>query len=272
MSTTDDFLAEQPGATTRPLTGDLRTRFFDAHFHIIDPRFPLVANQGYLPPFFTIADYRASTANFRVIGGAIVSGSFQSFDQRYLVAALLEMGKHFVGVTQLPATVSDEQILELDEVGVRAVRFNLYRGGSESIERLEEMAWRVYELVGWHVELYLNSRDLPDLMPRLLALPCVSIDHLGLSREGLPYVVKLAEQGVYIKATGFGRCDFDVPEALRMIYEANPGALLFGTDLPSTRAPRPFADTDVTLVLETLGEKAGRQILSENAAALYKLA
>lgn len=272
MSTTDDSLADLPVATTRQLSGDLRTRFFDAHFHIIDPRFPLVENQGYLPPFFTIADYQARTTNFRVIGGAVVSGSFQGFDQRYLVAALHELGRQFVGVTQLPATASNEQILELDEVGVRAVRFNLYRGGSESIDRLEGMARRVYELAGWHVELYLDSRDLPDLMPRLLALPCVSIDHLGLSREGLPHVVKLAEQGGYIKATGFGRCDFDVPEALRAIYAANPGALIFGTDLPSTRASRPFAESDVELVLETLGVEAARRVLSENAAALYKLA
>lgn len=271
MSAMDDLLAEEPVAMMRPRTGDLRTRFFDSHFHIIDPRFPLVASQGYLPPIFTIADYRASTANFRVIGGAVVSGSFQGFDQRYLVAALLELGERFVGVTQLPATVTDEEILELDEVGVRAVRFNLYRGGSESIERLEEMARRIFDLVGWHVELYVNSRDLPDLMPRLLRLPRVSIDHLGLAREGLPHVHKLAEQGVFVKATGFGRCDFEVADALRSIYAANPGALIFGTDLPSTRAPRPFAETDVALVLDTLGVSASRRVLFENALMLYKL-
>jgi hypothetical protein len=32
---------------------------FDAHFHVIDPRFPLVPNQGFLPDPFTVADYRA---------------------------------------------------------------------------------------------------------------------------------------------------------------------------------------------------------------------
>jgi len=31
---------------------------FDAHLHIIDPRFPLVANQGFLPDPFAVADYR----------------------------------------------------------------------------------------------------------------------------------------------------------------------------------------------------------------------
>lgn len=272
MPTPGDFTADQSANIPRSRTGDLRPRLFDSHFHIIDPRFPLVPNQGYLPPPYTVADYRASTANFNIIGGAVVSGSFQGFDQRYLVAGLLELGSRFVGVTQLPADASDEQILELDEVGVRAVRFNLYRGGSEGINRLEEMAWRVFELVGWHVELYVDSRDLPDLVPRLLALPRVSIDHLGLAHAGLPHILRLAERGVSIKATGFGRCDLDVPEALRAIYAANPSALIFGTDLPSTRARRPFEEADVALILDTLGAEAGRHVLFENAYTLYKLA
>ena len=57
---------------------------FDAHFHIIDPRFPLVANNGYLPDPFTATDYRARAAALHVTGGAVVSGSFQAFDQTYL--------------------------------------------------------------------------------------------------------------------------------------------------------------------------------------------
>ena len=35
---------------------------FDTHFHIIDPRFPVMENQGFLPPVFTVDDYRARTA------------------------------------------------------------------------------------------------------------------------------------------------------------------------------------------------------------------
>lgn len=271
MSATDDLLTREPLARARPETGDLRPRLFDGHLHIIDPRFPLVPNQGYLPPAFTIADYRARTAGFNIVGGAVVTSSFQGDDQRFLVAALLSLGERFVGVTHLPPAMTDAQILELDEIGVRAVRFNLYRGGLAGSEQLEEVAWRVFDLAGWHIELYIDSRDLPELMPRLLALPRVSIDHLGLAREGLPHVLKLAEQGVYIKATGFGRCDFDIPQALQAIYRANPGVLVFGTDLPSTRAQRPFAAADLAVVQEALGPTAARQVLGENAGALYKL-
>lgn len=243
---------------------------FDSHFHIIDSRFPLVPNQGYLPDDFTCADYRQRTGNIALKGGAVVSGSFQALDQSYLVDALSMLGPGFVGVTQLPATVSDEEVLRLNSFGVRAVRFNLKRGGSEGVEHLEEMARRVYDLAGWHVELYVDSRDLADLKDTLVGLPAVSIDHLGLSKDGFPNLLALVEKGVRVKATGFGRVDFDVRDALRQIAAANPDALMFGTDLPSTRAPRPYLDEDLELVLDALGEELGRKALYDNAVAFYR--
>jgi predicted TIM-barrel fold metal-dependent hydrolase len=102
-----------------------RPPLFDAHLHVIDPRFPLVPNGGYLPPAFTVADYQARTAQLDVIGGAVVSGSFQAFDQTYLLAALAELGPGFVGVTQLPASVPDEQVVALAEAGVSGRRRHL---------------------------------------------------------------------------------------------------------------------------------------------------
>ena len=66
-----------------------------------------------------------------------------------------------------------------------------------------------------------------------------------------------------VKATGFGRVDFDVRSALTDLYAANPRSLMFGTDLPSTRAPRPYLDDDYTLVLETLGEERRRMFCTK---------
>jgi predicted TIM-barrel fold metal-dependent hydrolase len=245
-------------------------KLFDSHFHIIDRRFPLVPNNGYLPDDFTCADYLARTGNYDLAGGAIVSGSFQAFDQGYLRDALEKLGPRFTGVTQLPAAVADAEILELDAAGVRAVRFNIKRGGSETVEHLDRVARRVHELAGWHVELYVDAKELGGLFNTLVALPAVSIDHLGLSKEGLPLLLKLAERGGRIKATGFGRVDFDVRGTLHDLYAANPDALMFGTDLPSTRAPRPYADDDLLLVVEALGEAAARKVLYDNAVTFYR--
>ena len=245
-------------------------QLFDTHIHIIDKQFPLVQNNGYLPEEFTCEDYLDRMKEYHLVGGAVVSGSFQAFDQKYLVNALKRLGPRFVGVTQVPATVTDEELLDLESAGVRAIRFNLKRGGSAKVRYLDTLARRAHEVTGWHVELYVDSKELASLYPVLVALPAVSIDHLGLSREGFVTLLKLVENGVHVKATGFGRVDFDIKIALTELFAANPDALMFGTDLPSTRAPRPYEDDDFKLVIEVLGPKKALKVLFENAARFYR--
>ena len=243
---------------------------FDAHFHIIDPRFPLVANQGYLPPDFAASDYLAAAEPLGVTGGAVVGGSFQAFDQTYLVDALATLGPGFVGVTQALADISDDTIAELDRLGVRAVRFNLRRGGSAGLDQVEAMARRVYEVAGWHVEFYADAAALEPHLPLLKSLPQIAVDHLGLTAQGLTNLLKLAGHGAKVKATGFGRLDFDIAEALKAVDRANPTALMFGTDMPSTRAPRPFEAGDIDLLVDALGETGARRALRDNAVAFYR--
>jgi len=248
----------------------LKQKYFDCHFHIIDKNFPVVANQGFMPDAFTAQDYLARVKDIELCGGAVVSGSFQELDQTYLYHALKVLGPTFVGVTQVPQTIADQELKQLNDAGVRAVRFNVKRGGSEDIRHLETFARRVHQLVDWHTELYVDSRELSDLFDTLASLPKVSIDHLGLSKAGFPTLLKLAEKGVRVKATGFGRVDFDVKPALTELYAANPKALMFGTDLPSTRAPRPYLDSDYTLILETLGEEKAANVFYKNAIEFYR--
>ena len=244
-------------------------RIFDAHFHIIDFEFPITENQGYIPPSYLVEDYQKNTAELNVVGGAIVSGSFQGFDQNYLLKALKQLGPNFCGVTQLPFDVTDEEILHLHAHGVRALRFNIKRGGSEDLSKLDYFARRVYDLAGWHSELYIDAKELPEIAATIAALPAISIDHLGLSEEGLPHLLHLVDKGIRVKATGFGRVELDVENALKAIYNVNPEGLMFGTDLPSTRAKRPFNVTDITLIQTIFDELAVDKILYTNALNWY---
>lgn len=244
-------------------------RIFDAHFHIIDFNFPIIENQGYTPPSYIVADYQKDTVNLQIAGGAIVSGSFQGFDQAYLLKALKQLGPTFCGVTQLPNTVTDDEIVHLHNNGVRALRFNIKRGGSEDLSQLDTFARRVYDLVGWHSELYIDAKELPEIASTIEALPAISIDHLGLLEEGLPHLLKLVDKGIRVKATGFGRVELDVQHALQAIYHVNPDALMFGTDLPSTRAKRPFNNADVELIQQLFDQQAADKILYENALQWY---
>jgi predicted TIM-barrel fold metal-dependent hydrolase len=188
----------------------LKQKYFDCHFHIIDKNFPVVPNQGFMPDAFTSEDYLARVKAIDLCGGAVVSGSFQELDQSYLFHALKVLGPTFVGVTQVPQTISDPELQELHDAGVRAVRFNIKRGGSEDVRHLESFARRVHKLLGWHTELYIDSTELSGLFDTLVSLPAVSIDHLGLSKAGFPTLIKLVEKGVRVKShrfrTGRLRC------------------------------------------------------------------
>jgi predicted TIM-barrel fold metal-dependent hydrolase len=244
---------------------------FDSHFHIIDPNFPLVPNNGFVPEAFTVENYLKRMSSYDLVGGVVVSGSFQAFDQGYLLSALKMLGNNFVGVTQVPASITDEELNVLNLAGVRAVRFNLKRGGSEGVKHLENMAKRVHDLFSWHVELYVDSAKLAELKSVIVSLPSVSIDHLGLSKLGLPDIRYLLERNIKVKACGFGRVDFDVMTVLPELYSINPSSLMFGTDLPSTRAPRVYQDADFLLVQDALkDEQACMSVFNRNARVFYR--
>ena len=215
------------------------------------------------PEPFTVSDYRSRVAGLDVVGGAVVSGSFQAYDQTYLVDALAQLGPGFVGVANVPSDIGDAEVLALAEAGVRAFRVNLFRGGDVAQIAL---APRLYALAGWHLEVYLDARDLPELAPKLALAPRLVIDHLGMTQVGLPALLGLVKDGAYVKASGFGRIDVDPYSALRAIAAVNPGAAVFGSDLPGTRAQRPFEAADIELVAEAAGERA----LYDNALALYR--
>ncbi|TSD94414.1 amidohydrolase family protein [Skermania sp. ID1734] len=245
---------------------------FDALVHIIDPRFELVENEGFLPDYFTIADCRARMAGFHVTGGAVVAGSYQGTNPACIAAALDELGPGWVGVAQLDPDASDDDIAEMDRMGVRAVRFNLKRGASD-IALLTHQALRANEIAGWHAELYVDGSMLASLEPVLAKLPAVSIDHLGLSSEAVPYLLDLVDRGARVKTTGFGRLDpeFDVVDTMRRLYAVNPEALMFGSDLPGTRAERPFEPGDIDLIAGAVGDDLPL-VLESNARSYYRVA
>jgi predicted TIM-barrel fold metal-dependent hydrolase len=240
---------------------------FDTHFHIIDPRFPVMENQGFLPPIFTVDDYRRRTAGLGIKGGTVIAGSFQGTQTQYMYDALQKLGPTFVGVIQIPATVTDEEIFSLNAAGVRAVRFNLYRGGSAGIADLDRL---VHDVAGWHAELYVDASTLEPIFDTVANLPKISIDHLGMTQAGLPKLLALAGRGAKVKATGFGRTEVDVPSALRDLASANPECLMFGSDLPSQRARRPFLPSDIDLIGETLGDALAQKVFWDNAVAFYR--
>lgn len=200
------------GPDTRAIAA--QRRLFDGHIHIIDHRFPIVANQGYVPPHFPLDDYLAEVRPLGVTGGAIASGSFQGFDQTYLIDVLGRLGEGWVGVTQIPNDYPDREIARLAALGVRALRFNLFRGRIDNIDDVIALATRCHAVAGWHAEMYVDAATLAPHTGKLACLPGLCIDHLGMTEAGMPVLLDLISAGCKVKASGFGRVSLDVPRAL----------------------------------------------------------
>lgn len=278
-----------------------KIRCFDCHFHIIDDRFPLYRNQGFLPSNFLLNDYTSQIVadpRIDVVSGAIVSASYQKFDQTYLVDALKKLNNFgdktvhgkFVGVTQLES-LDDDFCMMLDDVGVRAIRFNLARGVTIDVNEISCFANHLHQRFGWHAEFYLDTSLLHEdkiFMELLCTLPTtISIDHCGLTARGQTALLELMQRRhkegrlTYVKLTGFGRYQGTqqeletVLEALLTLY---PRYVMFATDLPCTRAQRPYMPADVELLLQCLAnvyrDIAEQQVVIEqvfyrNAMTLY---
>ncbi|TWT01535.1 2-pyrone-4,6-dicarboxylate hydrolase [Planomicrobium sp. CPCC 101079] len=250
-------------------------KIFDSHFHIIDPEFPLKENQGFIPDYFTVDDYlkELKEMSVEVTGGAVVSGSYQGYYQEYFKEAISELGNNFVGITQLPIDTTDEDILKLNNVGIKGIRFNLYRGLSSSPQEIKELSERVYKLCGWKTELYLNLQAIDEDLEKLIfALPKVSIDHLGMHECPTDKLKKIVNADIPIRLTGFGRIGYErdeIKELIPILYSENPSSLIFGSDLPSTRAKYRFSYDDIKLVKETIGKEAQDRIFFQNGESWY---
>ena len=246
-------------------------RIFDSHFHIIDHRYPLQPNHGFIPNEFLVENYQHAMRDQNVIGGVVVSGSFQDIDYSYVQPALNKLGPKFVATIQIHTDIQEETIAKLNALGVRGIRFNLVRGNHVSTNEIRDLADKVYAIAEWHCEFYVDSAHLHNLFSTLSKLPAVSIDHLGLSQTGFDDIIRLAELGIRIKASGFGRVNFDVSTALQIIHSINPSALMFGSDLPGTRARRVFSSQDIHLIENSFASSDVERILYKNALKFYRI-
>ncbi|MDO5731003.1 amidohydrolase family protein [Corynebacterium sphenisci] len=263
----------------------------DAHFHVIAAR-DLQPELPDAPRPFPVDAYLQAVGRVaeevdwaRFTGGVVVGGSRRD-RARTLVEALEQLeleaaaagrapadgGRAFIGMITGTADLGAERVLALDARGVRAVRFNLLRGQEVADGDLLAVAHRVHDLAGWATDVAVDVTARPGLVARLPELDRVCVNHLGMAEAGVDAVVDLAARGVRVKATGFGRLPFPPADALRRIHRANPGALIFGTDLPGTRAERRFGGADLELLLDVLGEWELPRVLHDNARALYRFA
>ena len=92
-----------------------------------------------------------------------------------------ELQRQGEGVAFVGEEVTDGELKAMDRAGVRGVRFNFVRRLVDFTPRevLERIAARIAPL-GWHIVVYFEMPDLPELESFFTSLPTtVVVDHMG---------------------------------------------------------------------------------------------
>jgi 2-pyrone-4,6-dicarboxylate lactonase len=231
----------------------------DAHCHVFGPgaQFPYAPERKYTPcdaskdELFALRDHLGFTRN------VIVQATCHGRDNRAMLDALRAANGLARGVATVGRDVSDAELQAMHEAGVRGVRFNFVKRLVDFTPRDEllEIAHRIAPL-GWHVVIYFEAPDLPELWDFFSQLPTpVVVDHMGrpdvtqpADGEGFGLFMRfMAEHpNVWCKVTcperlsvsgpkaldGAQDCYRDVQPFARRVVEAHPDRVLWGTDWP----------------------------------------
>ncbi|MDR0478896.1 MAG: amidohydrolase family protein, partial [Burkholderiaceae bacterium] len=155
----------------------------DAHCHVFGPgaQFPYAPERKYTPCDASKAQLFGLRDHLGFARNVIVQATCHGADNRALVDALEASGGRARGVATVRRDISDGQLQALHAAGVRGVRFNFVKRLVDFTpkDELLEIAGRVAAL-GWHVVIYFEAVDLPELWDFFTALPTtVVVDHMG---------------------------------------------------------------------------------------------
>lgn len=231
----------------------------DAHCHVFGPGeiFPYAPERKYTPCDASREQLSALRDWLGFSRNVIVQATCHGADNRALIDALVYAKGKARGVATVRRTVSDDELRALHGVGVRGVRFNFVKRLVDFTpkEELLEIAERIAPL-GWHVVVYFEAADLPELWDFFTALPtAVVVDHMG--RPDIGKGVDSAEFGLFVRLMseheniwskvtcperlsisgpaardGQRRAYDDVVPFARRLVETFPDRVLWGTDWP----------------------------------------
>lgn len=230
----------------------------DAHCHVFGPasEFPFAPERKYTPcdagkdQLFALRDRLGVSRN------VIVQATCHGADNSAMVDAVRSAGGRARGVATVRPDVSAAALARLHEAGVRGVRFNFLKRlvSAAPQDELAEIARKVAPL-GWHIVIYFEAADLPELEGFFASLPApLVVDHMGRPDVSQPadgpefsrFLRFVERNDVWVKVSCPERLSLAGPPALdgerdayrdvvpfgRRVIEEFPDAVLWGTDWP----------------------------------------
>jgi D-galactarolactone isomerase len=207
-------------------------------------------------------------------------------DNTCLLDALAEFKDAARGIFLVTPDTPRETLGAWNEAGGRGARFFMLPGAILTWDMLEPVARNVAEF-GWHIQLQLDGRTLPDYEEKILRLPCpVVIDHngkflepVGPDHPGLKSLLRLLDSGkVWVKASapyetsrtgGPGYSDIGI--IAKRLIDAAPDRIVWASNWPHGAQKQKPDDADLLDLLLALAPSSDlrRKILADNPARLY---
>ena len=155
----------------------------DAHCHVFGPgaEFPFAPERKYTPCDASKAQLFALRDHLGFERNVIVQATCHGADNRAMVDACQAAGGKARGIATVRRSISDQELHALHSAGVRGVRFNFVKRLVDFTpkDELLEIAHRIAPL-NWHIVIYFEAQDLPELWDFFTALPTVLVvDHMG---------------------------------------------------------------------------------------------
>jgi predicted TIM-barrel fold metal-dependent hydrolase len=277
------------------MSGKLPTGACDTHCHVFGPaaKFPYAEPRSYTPADEPFEAYIALLDRLGFDRGVLVQPSAYGRDNACMFDALTREPKRLRGVAVGGAELTPAIIKQWHANGVRALRANEFRRDGKPYYHngvgLKDVAPHLPLMaeLGWHLQLWIDTRDLPDLLPQLANVPVpIVVDHMGrleyrhgVDNPGFQALVRgVAEGKFWSKLSGTYRLGATAPDYVQAkpfhdaLVAANPQNLVWGTDWPHPRPDGPVPDAQrlLDVFLDWTRDAATRQaILVGNPARLY---
>jgi 2-pyrone-4,6-dicarboxylate lactonase len=230
----------------------------DAHCHVFGPGdvFPFAPERKYTPCDASKEQLFALRDHLGVSRNVVVQATCHGADNRAMVDAVRAAGDRARGIATLRPDVTATELKELDEAGVRGVRFNFVRRlvDAAPTDALATIAAKIAPL-GWHVVVYFEAADLAGLEDFFGSLPVpLVVDHMGRPDVTQPvdgpefarFLRFVERNDVWVKVSCPERLTVTGPPALhgernaysdvvpfaRRVVTEFPDRVLWGTDWP----------------------------------------
>ncbi len=262
----------------------------DAHCHIFGPGavYPYAPDRSYTPPDAPLARFKELQTTLGLSRAVLVNASCHGTDNTVILDAIAQSGGSYRGVANVGSFISDAELAQLNDGGIRGIRFNFVQhlGGTPDMDVFHDLVERIVPL-GWHVVLHFDAADLLDFGAMLRSLPVpFIIDHMGRvpTRDGLdqkPFAILLDTarmENCWVKICGAERISSagppftDAAPFAQAVLEVAPDRTLWGTDWPHPNIKRHMPnDGDlVDLIPLFMPDAALRQkVLVDNPHRLY---